>query len=298
MSKNTSHLIRLLFKELAKQPKLLQISFFWLPVIFGFVLLAGGLKYAYEMEVARPAMTYMGVPKTNHDWQNLTHILRNKGFMLGYSEKLANPLWVTYKVTQTKVKYGKRPHFEADWRSLTHIRHEDYTGSGYDRGHMAPNYVIASRYGYEAQKETFLMTNITPQKPSFNQKIWQRLEEVSADVFSKQVGTFWVVTGPIFDTHPKTLKNTPIAIPKAFYKIFIRPEIDGKPTIALAFILPQNAKPKDSLLNYVTTIDEIEQQTGIDFFWQLEDTVEMPLEASKNDQAWSLEKVASLPSRY
>lgn len=298
MSKNASYLTQLLFKELAKQPKLLQISFFWLPVIFGFTLLAGGLKYVYETEVARPAMTYMGVPQSSQDWSNLTHTLRNNGFMIGYSEKLANPLWVTYRVTQTKKHYGKRPSFQADWRSLAHIRHEDYTGSGYDRGHMAPNYVIASRYGYSAQKDTFLMTNITPQKPSFNQKIWQRLEEVSADFFSKQFGTFWVVTGPIFDSNPKTLKNAPVAIPKAFYKIFIRPQKEENPIIALAFIMPQDAKPKDSLLNYVTTIDEVEKQTGIDFFWQLEDSLESSLEASKNAQAWSLEKVANLPSRY
>lgn len=94
-------LLNTLFSELSKQPKLLQLSFFWIPTLFGLLLLIGGLKYVYEVEVARPNMAYMGVPKTQNDLQTLTHVLRNDGFMLAYSEALANPVWVTYKVTPT-----------------------------------------------------------------------------------------------------------------------------------------------------------------------------------------------------
>lgn len=291
-------LLTLFFKHLRKQPKLLQLTFFWLPSLFGLMLLFAGLGYVYETSFARPAMAYMGVPKTTDDWHNLTHTLRNDAYMVGYSETLANPIWVTYKVTRDKQKYGKRPRFETDWRTLSRVSYNDYRHSGYDRGHMAPNYVIASCYGRAAQQQTFLMSNITPQKPAFNQKIWQRLEEVSADHFSQAFPTFWVVTGPIFDAKPKTLKHTRIAIPKAFYKIFVRPGTTDNPPIALAFIMPQTAKPTDSLMKYVTTIDAVEQQTGIDFFWQLPDHIENRLEATKTPDAWQLPSFANLPSRY
>jgi len=290
--------LRLFFTALATQPKLLQLSFFWLPMISGFLLLIAGAVYGYETEIARPSMVYMGVPKTQQNLDNLTHILRNQGFMLAYSEKLANPLWVTYQVTQSQKPFGKRPRFQTDWRSLKRIRYQDYTGSGYSRGHNAPNYVIASRYGYKAQQQTFLMTNISPQLTEFNTKIWQRLEEVSADYFSKWYPKFWVMTGPIFDPKPKWLTTAKIAIPKAFYKIFIRPADKGISPIALAFVMPQTAPEDGNLLDYVTTIDEVESLTGIDFFWQLDDRIEETLEASKNDQAWRLSEVAQLPSRY
>lgn len=290
--------LTLMFKAILQQPKLLQITLFWLPTLSGLALILGGAGYFYETKVARPAMAYMGVPVTQNDWQNLTHTLRNDGFMLAYSEKLANPLWVTYRVTQTKLDYGKRPGFQTDWRSIARIQQQDYTGSGFDRGHMAPNYVIASRYGRDAQRDTFLMTNITPQKPAFNQKIWQRLEEISANHFSKQFKQFWVVTGPIFDAQPKRLKKAPVAIPKAFYKIFMLPQSEHAPPQALAFILPQTAKSNDNLLKYVTSVDEVEKQTGIDFFWRLPDELENTVEAAKNYQAWSLEEVANLPPRY
>lgn len=298
MKTHQTQLIQTLFKAVLQQPKLLQITLFWLPTLSGLALILGGIGYFYETKIARPHMAYMGVPITQNDWQNLTHTLRNEGFMLGYSEKLANPLWVTYKVTQTKLNYGKRPQFETDWRSIAQIKYHDYSRSGYDRGHMAPNYVIASRYGKNAQQDTFLMTNITPQKPTFNQKIWQRLEEVSADHFSKQFKQFWVITGPIFSANPKQLKNAPVAIPKAFYKIFVLPQTEESPPKTLAFIMPQTAKPRESLMKFVTTVDEVEKQTGIDFFWQLPDDIENTLEASENDPAWQLEKVANLAGRY
>jgi endonuclease G len=298
MNKQTTKLLILGFKAIRQQPKLIQLSFFWLPFVGGLALIIGGGLYFYETKVAQPKMAYMGVPISQNNWQNLTHTLRNEAYLAGYSEKFANPLWVTYKVHNNKQKYGKRPSFSSDWRSLAHISTNDYKHTGYDRGHLAPNYVIGSRYGRSAQKETFLMTNISPQKPKFNQKIWQRLEEVSANHFSKQFESFWVVTGPIFAKKPNKLKNTSVAIPSAFYKIFIAPKTETQSASALAFIMPQTAKPTDSLLKYVTSIDEIEKRTKLDFFWQLEDSLEAKLEKSTDHKPWNLQKYSNLPSRY
>ncbi|BBP42354.1 DNA/RNA non-specific endonuclease [Thiosulfativibrio zosterae] len=295
-------LIRRLVSQLFRQPKHILMG---LIVIIGL----GGTWYGYEVTVARPAMSFMGIPQEvgqpASDWRN--HILRNEGFMLGYSEKYRNPLWVTYRVTQAQKSFGKRPEFRRDWRTLAGVTTQDYTGSGYTRGHHAPNYLIASRYGVKAQAETFLMSNISPQKASLNTKTWQRLEEVAADFFSKKYPEFWVVTGPIFDADPsqiQTLKNSGIAIPKAFYKIFIRPseatenQDENSPYQVLAIIMPQNARTSAKLTQFVSTVDEVEALTGLDFFWQLPDTIENTLEASKNDQAWSLSSVENQKSRY
>lgn len=268
--------------------------------IFGAVIVAA-LWFAYETQIARPGMSYMGVPKVVEQPAsgNWSHILRNQGYMLEYSELLKNPLWVIYQVTEKKYESGKRPSgFTKDWRSLASVAHADYTGSGYDRGHMAPNYVIATRFGRSAQKETFLMTNITPQKPNLNQKSWQRLEEIVANDFNEWHGDFWVVTGPIFDENPKTLKNSSVPIPKAFYKILMKPASVDMPGKALAFIFPQNAKAKSSLMSFVTTIDDVEKQTGIDFFHKLDDAMEDRLESSLTPEAWRLPEVANRPSRY
>ncbi|GKT11410.1 MAG: endonuclease G, mitochondrial [Thiomicrorhabdus sp.] len=286
-------LIKTLSKPLIKQLLTKPQSLLVIPII-------AIIWFAYESLIARPTMSYMGLPQVelgiaNQGW---SHILRNQGFMLEYSETLANPLWVTYQVTAKKIKNGKRPKFSADWRSLTAITHADYTHSGYDRGHMAPNYLIASRYGRSAQLDTFLMTNITPQRGHLNQKSWQRLEELIANDFSKWYGDFWVITGPIFDEHPKRFKNGKVVIPKAFYKILIKPSTDQIPEKALAFIFPQNAKPKASLMTFITSIDDVEKQTGIDFFSKLDDSIEDKIERSITPEAWRLKEVANRPSRY
>ncbi|MBN2865386.1 MAG: DNA/RNA non-specific endonuclease [Thiotrichales bacterium] len=268
--------------------------------IFGAVLVAV-LWFAYETQIARPGMSYMGIPKLVEQpaTGNWSHILRNQGYMLEYSESLKNPLWVIYQVGDKQYDSGKRPSgFTKDWRSLASVSHDDYTGSGYDRGHMAPNYLIATRYGRSAQLETFLMTNITPQKPNLNQKSWQRLEEIVANDFSEWHGNFWVVTGPIFDDNPKTLKNSSVPIPKAFYKILMQPASADMPGKALAFVFPQNARANSNLMTFVTTIDDVEKQTGIDFFHKLDDEMEARLESSKTPEAWRLPEVANRPSRY
>lgn len=265
------------------------------------VILVASLWFSYEHYLARPAMSYMGVPKLigQPATGNWSHVLRNQGYMLEYSESLKNPLWVTYQVGDKKYKSGKRPSsFSKDWRSIASVSHDNYTHSGYDRGHMAPNYVIASRYGRTAQLETFLMTNISPQKPNLNQKSWQRLEELVANDFSEWHGPFWVVTGPIFDENPPTLKHSNVPIPKAFYKILIKPSSVDMPPKALAFIFPQNTKGNASLMSLVTTIDDIQQQTGIDFFHKLDDEMETRLESNITPEAWRLQEVANRPSRY
>lgn len=287
--------LRTLVRLISKNPKTI------LPL--GLVaLLALPIWYSYEVFLKRPSMTFMGVPQV--EGSHWSHILRSEGYLLEYSEKLGNPLWVSYKVTQDTQSYGKRPGFSADSRSPFAITTQDYKGSGYDRGHMAPNHVIASRYGREAQLETFLMTNISPQKPNLNQKSWQRLESASANYFSKWYPEFWVITGPIFDDKPKTLKGNRVAIPKAFYKIFIRQEnkktkkTEANNLKTLAFIFPQTAKPNAPLTQFLSDIDAIEQATGIDFFHKLPDAIENKIEAQSDPKAWQFDKVARLKNRY
>jgi len=73
--------------------------------------------------------------------------------MVGYSEWRGNPLWVTYHLCPiSKTKKLKRPSlFKTDWRSFRRVSHEDYRKSGYDSGHMTPNYAISNVYGREGQ---------------------------------------------------------------------------------------------------------------------------------------------------
>jgi len=269
---------------------------FWrYPALAGAALVLAGGWYAYEVAIARPAMVFHGVPETQ-DWQDYRRwfrVLRNDGFILGYSDLLGNPLWVMYKLQpiKTDAPHLKRlSHFKPDWRALNPISHDSYTGGGYDRGHMAPNYAMSRLYGATAQADSFLMTNITPQKPKLNQKLWQRMEAIEIDQFTRRFKEIWVITGPVFDHRVERLTSAwAVEIPDAFYKIYVAQAGPEKLT-ALAFLLPQSVTGKEPLAQYLTDIDTIEEITGLDFFPKLDDNIEKVLETAKDSGVWRLKE--------
>jgi endonuclease G len=274
------------------------------PLLLLTLLGTGVAGYVYEARIARPALLYQGVPKSLNA-ENIDtwfRIFRNHGFILGYSDLRGNPLWVEYALTPVEESAPslKRPgRFETDWRSINRISHDSYQQSGYDRGHMAPNYAMSRLYSKQGQADSFLMTNITPQKPKLNQRVWQRLEEVEINYFAKTFGKVWVITGPVFSGTAERLASAwTVEIPDAFYKIYITEATPNTKPIALGFLIPQTVKGKEPLSQFVTSIDNIEAQTGLDFFSELNDSIEVSLEATKQPLPWHLQAVSNLPSRY
>ena len=96
-------------------------------------------------------LSYAGLPEATSYPYQIT-VLTNQGYISGYCEERKNPAWVSYRVFKlADAESPPRPsRFTVDARTTSRIRHDDYTRSGYDRGHMAPNYAIGSRYGAPA----------------------------------------------------------------------------------------------------------------------------------------------------
>jgi DNA/RNA endonuclease G (NUC1) len=92
---------------------------------------------------------YGGLPKTS---QHLT-LLKNKGYLAGYSEKHKDPARVAYRLFKVDdpQTHPRLSRFIAGDRTQAKVAHGVYTSSGYDRGHMAPNYAIDVCYGEDAQ---------------------------------------------------------------------------------------------------------------------------------------------------
>ena len=264
-----------------------------------FVLVGSGLWYAQEQEY-RDSLSWMGVPT----WETLTpltlhRVLRNDGFLVGWSDVRVNPLWVSYFLYEVEeASAGPRPDFRRDWRTLWPIAADSYFGSGYDRGHLAPNYAIASVHGAEAQRQTFLMSNISPQRPDLNRRLWQRLEEVVIDHFVPRFGVVQVITGPVFpESYFDNLLNRVglVEIPEAFYKIIVVP---AEAPMVLAFIMPQAVRGDEPLDDYLVSVEEVQARTGLNFFPQLPEAVAEPLEGEVVAEGWGLDEVARLPARF
>lgn len=264
------------------------------PVLLLIIVGLGLAGYGYEVKIARPPLLYYGAPQAL-DANNIDtwfRILRNHGFILGYSDIRGNPLWVEYALAPpaNTPSLKRLNHFETDWRSINRVSRDSYQNSGYDRGHMAPNYAISHLYGRTGQADSFLMTNVSPQKPRLNQQLWQHLEEMEIKRFASLFGKVWVITGPVFSGAAERLSSDwRVEIPDAFYKIYITEAIPGKPSVALAFLISQTVNGKEPLSQFVTSIDNIEAQTGLDFFEQLDDRTEAALEAAVLPQPWGMQ---------
>lgn len=236
----------------------------------------------------RGDFAYGGLPSQGMKVFGRVNILENRGYVVGYSESMRNPLWVTYRIFDvpklSRLEVGPREsRFDVDPRTKAQVSHNDYTRSGYDRGHMAPNYGIATRYGREAQLETFLMSNVIPQNPSVNRHTWKDLEMRVAKRYGRYCGEVWVLTGPIFQGEIKKL-DSGIPVPSAYYKIIVD-EHKGN-LRALAFVVPRFVPSYTRMKSFLVSIDDVELFTDLDFFPDLPDPVEAELESECATRLW------------
>lgn len=233
------------------------------------------------------AIVYGGAPRASgSEGAAPPRVLTNRGYAVGYSETLRNPVWAAYRVADLDrlPRPGARPEkFEVDRRTAARVAPEDYAGSGYDRGHLAPNYAIATRYGAAAQRETFLMSNITPQRHALNAGLWRELETRVATSYPARYGEIWVLTGPVFGSEPRLLRGG-VAVPEAFFLILVD-EHEGR-LRTLAFLVPQDAPAEADPQHYLVSIEEIQRRTALDFLSELDDESERQIEQTRAPRVW------------
>jgi endonuclease G len=184
------------------------------------------------------------------------------GFNVGYSGVSKTPLWVAEALTPTRLsqKIPREDNFHEEERvSAAHrATLADYRGSGYDRGHMAPNADMSNK---AAQSDSFSLANMVPQAPKNNQQVWRELEEATRAIVTKQKQDVYVVTGPVFAGKKlKTIGNG-VIVPTAVYKAVYMPK-----TGAIgAYYAPND----NSLKVRIVSVCYLEEQLGINLFPQL-----------------------------
>ena len=236
----------------------------------------------------RGDFAYGGFPAQGMKIFGRVNVLENRGYVTGYSESMRNPMWVTYRIfdvpkLEQRVIGPRKSRFAVDTRTKAQVSHNDYTHSGYDRGHMAPNYGIATRYGREAQLETFLMSNVIAQNSLVNRHLWKDLEMRVAKRYGRYFGEVWVITGPVFQGEIKKL-DSGVPVPSAYYKIMVD-EHHGE-LRALAFMVPRYVPPYTRIKTCLVSIDKIEELTDLDFFPDLPEDTEAELESERATRLW------------
>jgi len=212
--------------------------------------------------------------------------IQHDTYELSYNEKYEVANWVAYTIDKEDI-YGeasRKDDFRVDPKVPTgSATLADYKGSGYDRGHLLPS--AARKATKDDQSETFYMSNMSMQAPSFNRGVWKYLEE-TVRTFADQNGKVYVVSGPVLTDGPyKTLGDDKVAIPNEFYKVVL---VYNEDTVkGIGFIIPNEKTDKDPK-DFAVSIDTVEDMTHLDFYPNLPDSIEDKVEKdfSVNDWKW------------
>jgi endonuclease G len=198
-------------------------------------------------------------------------IIKHTYYTLSYSEPNEQAEWVYYELTPAFVN-GSQPRkdeFRPDpMVSTGSAQLSDYRGSGYDRGHLCP--AADMKLNATSMSETFFLSNMSPQDPSFNRGIWESLE-ATVRSWAITEGMIYVVTAGVLTSNKGKIGASGVTVPQYYYKVIYAPKGQGK---MIALVLP-NEKGTKQLPEYVVSVDYVESLTGIDFFPTLNDSLKM-----------------------
>ena len=204
-----------------------------------------------------------------------------------YDTAYRQAAWVAYLLTRRDVsgKGVKRSGvFKSDpeviARGWPSAADRDYTGSGFDRGHLLPS---ADRNDTPQENgATFRLSNVSPQRPGLNRGTWRRLEE-RVRRWAARYDSLYIVTGGELTPSLRRIRGG-VGIPQRFFKtILVR---DGGTFRAIAFLIPNTERPAGDCFRYAISVDSLERVLGMDFYSALPDSVEMRVEASFDRSFW------------
>jgi endonuclease G len=202
------------------------------------------------------------------------YLMPKPQYTLSYNRSRSEPNWVAWRLDSSWVgstprqdDYRPDPSLPAGWYQ---VQASDYSGSGYDRGHMCPS---GDRTNSVANNSaTFLMTNFVPQLPANNQGPWEDFESYCRTLAS-QGNELYIIDGP--HGNIGTVAGGHVVVPDVTWKVVVvLPNGSDdlhrvtKGTRAFGVIVP-NHPPVDinaPWRNFRVTVKEVERLTGYNFF--------------------------------
>lgn len=230
------------------------------------------------------------------------YLMDKPEFTLSYNRDLGRPNWVSWHLSDewvgslTRVDtFRPDPQIPPDWYRVQSF---DFSGSGFDRGHMTPNADRDKETSSPINQATFLMSNMVAQAPGNNQGPWASLETYLRTLLDTEHDEIYIVAGASgvggvgsLGGVTNTLADGHVTVPAVTWKVaLVLPKDAGDDlarvncsTRTIAVIMPNqdNIRP-NAWETYLTTVDAVEALTGYDFFSNLPEPYQRCVEAGTN----------------
>ena len=212
------------------------------------------------------------------------YLMVKNQYALSYNRSTGTPNWASWQLNNSWLGETKRQNnFRPDdtlptgWQRVTA---NDYSGSGYDRGHVVPSGDRTRTV--EDNSATFLMTNMIPQTPDNNRNTWESLESYSRELVRN--GKELYITAGTFGSQGQ-LKGK-VTIPKFTWKIVVVLDNPGAGlkgitanTRVIAVNIPNDQEVDNSWRSYKVSVDELEKLTGYDFLSNVSPNIQTSIES-------------------
>ncbi len=217
------------------------------------------------------------------------YLIHKPQYSLSYSRAKATPNWVAWRLDSSWIgsaprqdDYRADPALPAGWYQ---VQGTDYSGSGYDRGHMCPS--GDRTRSVPDNSATFLMTNFIPQLAANNQGPWEDFESYSRTLAS-QGNEIYIITGPTGNIG--TIAAGQVVVPQTTWKVVLvlpngNNDLQRVSRATRAFgIIVSNQPPINSTQwrNYRVTVDAVENLTGYNFFSEIPKNVQELIERRRD----------------
>lgn len=210
------------------------------------------------------------------------------GFTVSFNKDNGTPNYVAWELLGKEVQtdIDRSDNFWQDKEIEGCPTTKDYTGSGYDRGHMCP--AADQKWSEQAMYDCFVMANMCPQDHKLNAGAWNTLEGKERQ-WAQRDSAVMIIAGPIYTDSDTEIfgKTNMVRVPSAFFKVLLAPYVENPRGIA--FVYPNMTSP-GNMEDYAMSIDDLEKQLGYDFFPTLPDNIEKKMEATYSFTDWNSSK--------
>lgn len=214
---------------------------------------------------------------------------------LDYNDTLGEPNWASWDLTAADIgNSGRSQVFFPDTNlppSFHIVGTGDYSGSGYDRGHLCPS---ADRTDNTNDNNlVFFMSNMMPQTSANNSGVWGNFEGYCRTlVQSTNNYELLIICGPSGFTGAKVNTNGYVWIPQYTWKIVVVVPPGTNDAInritatnrVIAIRVPNTNGVSSVWQNFITSANQIQVDTHLTFFTALPADVAAALRAKVDGQ--------------